>query len=54
MTEQRIPYLLQTDINNGKIDATRKMQIFSQIIRHLTALVYLIAELVIGAKPEKL
>ena len=32
----------------------RKIQIFSQIVRHLTALVYLIAELVLGEKPEKL
>lgn len=46
--------LLQSDKNGGKIDTTRKVQIFSQIIRHLTALVYLIAELVIGEKPDKL
>jgi hypothetical protein len=32
----------------------RKVQIFGQLIRHLTAIVYLIAELIIGEKPEKL
>jgi len=32
----------------------RRIEIFSQIIRHLTALVYLIAELVMGEKPERL
>jgi len=32
----------------------RQHEIFSQIIRHLTALVYLIAELVIGERPDSL
>jgi hypothetical protein len=36
------------------MDRKRKLEVFSQIIRHLTALVYLIAELVLGEKPEKL
>lgn len=45
---------LPIEHNRDKIDAMRKVQIFSQIIRHLTALVYLVAELVIGQKPEKL
>ena len=39
----------------GKMmDKKRKLEIFSQMIRHLTALVYLVAELVVGYKPEKL
>jgi len=39
----------------AKIDPKkRKIQIFSQIVRHLTALVYLLAELYLGEKPEKL
>jgi hypothetical protein len=36
------------------ITLTRKVEIFSQIIRHLTAIVYLVAELYLGQKPEKL
>jgi len=36
------------------MDCKRQLEIFSQIIRHLTALVYLLAELVMGEKPEKL
>lgn len=32
----------------------RQIEIFSQIARHLLALVYLIAELVLGEKPPKL
>lgn len=32
----------------------RRLVIFSQLIRHLTAIVYLVAELVLGFKPEKL
>ena len=39
----------------GKMmDKKRKLEIFSQMIRHLSALVYLIAELYFGYKPEKL
>jgi hypothetical protein len=45
---------LQSDINNGTMGTMRKVQIFSQMVRHITALIYLIAELVIGTKPEKL
>lgn len=45
---------LQVDHGYGKIDTRRKLEIFSQIARHLNALVYLIAELVTGVKPEKL
>ena len=43
---------LTTDVSYGKIDVMRKRQIFSQIARHLNALVHLIAELVIGEKIE--
>jgi hypothetical protein len=43
---------LQTDIKYDKMG--RRVQIFSQMVRHLTALVYLVAELVLGEKPEKL
>jgi hypothetical protein len=32
----------------------RKVAIFSQLVRHLTAIIYLVAELVLGFKPEKL
>lgn len=46
--------LLQNDITRDKIDTRRKVEIFSQMIRLVTALIYLIAELVIGTKPEKL
>jgi hypothetical protein len=35
-------------------DKKRKLEIFSQMIRHLAALVYLVAELVLGYKPDKL
>jgi hypothetical protein len=35
-------------------DRQRKLKIFSQMIRHLTALIYLVAELVLGEKPPKL
>lgn len=45
---------LQSDLICDKIDTYRKVQIFTQMMRHITALVYLIAELVIGTKPEKL
>lgn len=45
---------LQSFSTCDKIDTYRKVQIFSQMVRHITALLYLIAELVIGTKPEKL
>jgi hypothetical protein len=35
-------------------DKKRKVEIFSQIVRHLTAIVYLVAELYLGHKPDKL
>jgi hypothetical protein len=48
----------QEHLNNapscGKIDHRRQVEIFSQLVRHLTAIVYLVAELWIGKKPEKL
>jgi len=45
---------LQIASDCAKIDIQRKLEIFSQMVRHLTALIYLVAELVIGVKPEKL
>lgn len=36
------------------LDRKRKLEIYSQIKRHLIALVYLVAELALGEKPEKL
>ena len=45
---------LQIANDCAKIDTRRKLEIFSQILRNVTALVYLVAELVIGQKPEKL
>lgn len=47
-------YPLQKTAGYDKISKVRTLQIFSQITRHLTAIMYLIAELVIGEKPEKL
>jgi len=45
---------LQITNDCAKIDTRRKLEIFSQMVRHFTALIYLVAELVIGVKPEKL
>lgn len=45
---------LSTEQVYGKIDARRKVEIFSQMVRHCTALIMLIAELVIGVKPDRL
>lgn len=36
------------------MDNKRKVELFSQLIRHLTAIVYIVAELVLGYRPEKL
>ena len=47
-------FLTNARIYGKMMDKKRKLEIFSQMIRHLTALVYLVAELVIGYKPEKL
>lgn len=38
----------------GKIERRRKLEIFSRLARHVTAIVYLVAELYLGYKPEKL
>lgn len=39
----------------AKIDSKkRKIEIFSQLLRHLIGILYLIAELAIGERPEKL
>jgi len=45
---------LQLHNECGKIDITerRKVEIFSQMIRHTTALILLIAELCLGFKPN--
>jgi hypothetical protein len=42
--------------NYDTIDITtrRKVEIFSQMVRHCTALIILIAELVLGFKPDRL
>ena len=45
---------LQNDATCDKMIARRKAEIFSQLARHMTAIVYLIAELHLGKKPEKL
>jgi hypothetical protein len=37
-----------------RVTVKRQHEIFSQIVRHLVAIVYLIAELVTGEKPESL
>jgi hypothetical protein len=46
----------QVTLSNTNECATmrRKVVIFSQLVRHLTAIIYLVAELVLGEKPEKL
>jgi len=36
------------------MDRKRQVELFSQLARHLTAIVYIIAELVLGYRPEKL
>jgi hypothetical protein len=36
------------------MDTKRKVELFSQLVRHLTAIVYILAELSLGYKPEKL
>ena len=51
---QQLKTSQECDKIQGKVDDKRKVEIFSQMIRHITAIVYLIAELVIGRKPEKL
>jgi hypothetical protein len=33
---------------------TRKVELFAQLARHLTAIVYIVAELTLGYKPDKL
>ena len=38
----------------GKIERRRKLEIFSRLARHVTAILYLVAELYLGYKPEKL
>lgn len=43
---------LQTQSNCATMK--RKVEIFSQLVRHMTAIVYLVAELHLGQKPEKL
>lgn len=58
MSEQPVEYVaksqLKTSPNCDKIDDGRKIEIFSLMVRHLTAIVYLVAELVIGRKLGKL
>lgn len=46
------PQPLQQQAKHGKIK--RKVEIFSQISRHITAILYLVAELYLGERPEKL
>jgi len=36
------------------MDTKRKVELFSQLVRHLTAIVYILAELALGFRPEKL
>jgi hypothetical protein len=45
---------LQTASNCVTISTERRIKIFSQLVRHFTAIIYLVAELVIGTKPGKL
>ena len=41
-------------IECGKIERRRQLEIFSRLARHVTAIIYLVAELHLGYKPEKL
>ena len=58
MSEQPVEYIIKPQLKNGPecvtIDEERKVKIFAQLVRHLTAIIYLIAELVLGRYPGKL
>jgi len=59
MSERPIEYVTKPQLKTAAkcdkiIDDRRRAEIFNQLVRHLTAIVWLVAELVIGRKPEKL
>jgi hypothetical protein len=52
MLQDRHNTLLSTQTTYDTISVSRKVEIFSQMVRHTTALILLIAELCLGFKPK--
>lgn len=53
-TNDGVPIPLQQNEKRGKLTVARKVIILSNIGRHLTAILFCIAELILGFKPERL